>query len=42
MLTLTLTLAATREPIDLNKILDTEHKCRFNNRLCLTYSLPSH
>jgi len=38
----TLTLVVTREPIDLNRILDTERKRRINNRLYLTYSLPSH
>jgi hypothetical protein len=39
---LTLTLVATGEPIDLDKILDTERKRRFNNRLYLAYSLPGH
>ena len=38
----TLTLAVTREPIDLNRILDTERKRRVNNRLYLTYSLPGY
>jgi hypothetical protein len=31
----------TGEPIDLNKILDMECKRRFNNKLCLIYSLLS-
>jgi len=39
---LTLTLVVTREPIDLNRILDTEYKRRVNNKLCLAYGLPSH
>ena len=39
---LTPTLAVTREPIDLNRISDTECKHHVNNRLYLTYSLPSH
>ena len=42
ILTLILTLVVTREPIDLNRILDTERKRRFDNRLYLTYSLPSY
>ena len=42
VLTLTLTPAATEKPIDLNRILDTERKRRFNNRLYFTYSLPGH
>jgi len=36
------TLAVTGEPIDLNRISDTERKRRVNNRLYLTYSLPGH
>jgi len=39
---LTLTLVVTREPMDLNGILDTERKYRVNNRLCLAYGLPGH
>jgi len=39
---LTLTLVVTGEPIDLNRILDTERKRHVNNRLCLAYSLPSY
>jgi len=39
---LTLTLVVTREPIDLNKILDIERKRRVNNRLYFAYSLPSY
>ena len=42
VLTLTLTLAAIKKPIDLNKISDTERKHYFNNRLYLIYGLPSH
>ena len=42
ILILTPTLAATREPIDFNKISDIKRKRRFNNKLCLTYSLLSH
>jgi len=38
----TLTLAVTGEPIDLNRISDTERKRHVNNRLCLAYSLPGH
>jgi len=39
---LTLTLVVTREPIDLNRILNTERKRRVNNRLYFAYSLPSY
>jgi hypothetical protein len=42
ILTLTPTLAATGEPMDFNRILDTERKYYFDNRLYFTYGLPGY
>jgi len=36
------TPAATGEPMDLDRISDTERKRRFDNRLCLACGLPGH